>query len=119
MKLSSRELFYSSLTSDTVFESDYASMCGSDSAFELGEYSDLYLKIDILLLADVFENFRNSCITSYGLRVLLYTTGFYVGCDVKSYTCKIRTSFRHRHGHVHRTAYTWKFEPIFKQIRTG
>ena len=33
----------------------------------LGEYHDLYAQSDILLLADVFENFRNQCIEIYEL----------------------------------------------------
>ena len=33
----------------------------------IGDYHDLYVLSDTLLLADVFENFRNKCIEIYEL----------------------------------------------------
>ena len=33
----------------------------------LGEYHDLYVQSDTLLLADVFENFRKMCLEIYEL----------------------------------------------------
>ena len=33
----------------------------------MGDYCDLYLKIDVLLLVDVFEKFINTCLDYYGL----------------------------------------------------
>ena len=40
----------------------------------LDEYSDLYLKTDVLLLIDVFENFCESYVASYGLDAAHYYT---------------------------------------------
>ena len=37
-------------------------------------YHDLYLKTDVLLLADVMENFTNICKTNYGLDPMRYYT---------------------------------------------
>ncbi|KYQ59585.1 hypothetical protein ALC60_01386 [Trachymyrmex zeteki] len=76
-RLPPRESFYSSLTGDTVSESDYAHAVNVWQRFSiqtLGEYSDLYLKTDVLLLTDIFENFRNSCVASYGLDPAHYYT---------------------------------------------
>ncbi|EZA56769.1 hypothetical protein X777_03234 [Ooceraea biroi] len=76
-RLPPRESFYSSLTGDTVSESDYAHAVSVWQRFAirtLGEYRDLYLKTDVLLLTNLFENFRDSCINSYGLDPAYYYT---------------------------------------------
>jgi len=59
-ELSARREFYSALTETHVSYVDYEHSTRVWNRFEcqtLGDYSDLYLKIDVLLSADVFENF--------------------------------------------------------------
>jgi len=40
----------------------------------LGDYSDLYLKVDILHLADLMENVRDFCMSTYNLDPVYYYT---------------------------------------------
>ena len=51
----------------------------------IGEYTDLYLQTDILLLADCFEQFRTSCHFTYGLDPCHYYTlpGYTWDCMLK------------------------------------
>ena len=62
--------FYSELYLDDITDKDYIH---AQKGFEelklknLGDYHDLYVQSDTLLLADVFENFRNKCIEIYEL----------------------------------------------------
>ena len=60
-----KELFYSNLTLENISEVDYMHANNVFKTFELnnlGDYHDLYVRSDTLLLADVFENFRKACI---------------------------------------------------------
>ena len=68
--LPNKEDFYSSLNMKGITSVDYryAKRIYKESKLKnLGDYHDLYFQSDTLLLADVFENFRNKCIEIYGL----------------------------------------------------
>jgi hypothetical protein len=65
-----RDAFYSTLTRTTISEDDYAhaqNVWLSNDIENLGQYHDLYLITDTLLLADVFENFRKLSLKHYKL----------------------------------------------------
>ena len=69
-KIPGKELFYSNLTSENISETDYAHANNVFKKFNinnLGEYHELYVRSDTLLLADIFENFRQSYLKNYEL----------------------------------------------------
>ena len=68
--LPSQEKFYSALTLQGVTDEDYKHAQTVWEKFKMTkmkDYHDLYLKSDVLLLADCFENFREKCLEFYKL----------------------------------------------------
>ena len=67
ISLPEKEDFYSHLNMEDIIDADYAHakrVCKDFEIKKLGEYHDLYVQSDTLLLADVFENL---CLEIYGL----------------------------------------------------
>ena len=54
----------------------------------MGEYHDLYLETNVLLLSNVFENFRKICIENYDLdpMLVLYSTRIKLGCSANKHS---------------------------------
>ena len=68
--LPSMERFYSNLKMSGVSDGDYKHACSIWREFRIrnmGEYHNLYLRTDVVLLANVFESFRRVCLENYGL----------------------------------------------------
>ena len=76
-ELPPKEAFYSKLNNEGISDEDYTQARKVWETFEmktLEDYHNLYNKLDVLLLADVFENFRNICIKNYKLDPAHYYT---------------------------------------------
>ena len=74
-KLPDRSKFFSSIKGKCISEKDYFKAVDVWNVFKMntmGDYHDLYLKTDVLLLADVFEKFINTCLNYYGLNPCHY-----------------------------------------------
>ena len=68
--LPSIERFYSNLNMSEVSDTDYEHACSiwrECGIRNMGEYHDLYLRTNVILLANVFESFRRVCLENYGL----------------------------------------------------
>ena len=65
-----RECLYNELNELDVTNEDYAHVFKVLSNFNiqnLGEYTELYIKKDVLLLKEIFEDFCKLCILTYNL----------------------------------------------------
>ena len=90
IKLPGKYAFFSRLNNAEITDSDYEHALEVWKRFcmsNMGEYHDLYLKSDVLLLADVFEGFRKVCEFHYELdpAPLLYHPWIGMGCYVENY----------------------------------
>lgn len=72
-----KESFYSTLNGSGITDQDYEH---AQKVFEMfnmksfAEYMELYMKLDVLLLADIFEAFCKMSMSAYGLDPCHYTT---------------------------------------------
>ena len=92
-KLPEQQDFYSILNNEHITDEQYKHAQNVWDTFNpktMGEYHDLYLKSDILLLADVFENFRKTCLQYYKLDPCHYFTSPGLSWDAMFKTTNIK-----------------------------
>ena len=83
-ELPNKDQFYSILNDQhiTDYEYDHAKKVWKTFNIKtMGEYHDLYLVSDVLLLTDVFENFRKTCMQYYKLDPCHYFTSLGLSWD--------------------------------------
>ena len=74
-KLPNKSNFFSSFNMEDISDIAYRHAERVFHKFNvknLGEYHDLYVQSDTLLLADVFENFRDTCLKVYELDLVYF-----------------------------------------------
>ena len=70
-KVPEKKEFFSNLNTEDITDADDIHgerVCKDFETKTLGKYHDLYLKSDILLLADVFQNFRKNVFKNLSFR---------------------------------------------------
>ncbi|XP_056645117.1 uncharacterized protein LOC130450634 [Diorhabda sublineata] len=87
--------FYNRLNDEGISKEKYEhaqNICNMFNIKSLGEYSDLYMKTDIILLATVMENFRQTAFEIYGLDPHWYYTmpSYTWDCMLKYTKCKLQ-----------------------------
>ena len=75
--LPSKDEFYSCLNEEGISDDDYAHaqlVWSTLNIRDIGHYSDVYLKCDVLLLSEVFEDFREKCLKSHKIDAAQHIT---------------------------------------------
>ncbi len=87
-----KENFYSKRKSEGIRDKDYAHAQNVYSGFKCKDFEDylwLYFKTNVLLLADVFENFRKMSLTYYELDPANHLTAASLALDAALLQTKI------------------------------
>ena len=96
-----KEAFYSKLAGEGITDDGYQHAQTVWKKFNIEsmkDYHNLYNLSDALLLADIFENFRNICMNHYGLNPAWYQCAESCkGCCIKNYKCSTRITKQFRH----------------------
>ena len=95
-KISDRCKFFISLKDVCITEKDYLNANNIWNVFKIntvGDYHDLYLKKDVLLLVDVFEKFISTCLDYYGLDPCHYVSSPGLTWDAMLKMSKIELDF--------------------------
>ena len=91
--LSPKDKFYNALQERDITDEDYDRARDVWTAYKcktMKDFHDAYLMTDVLLLADVYENFRSICIKNYGLD----PAHFYTTPDLSFQACLKITGVR-------------------------
>ena len=92
-ELPPKDAFHSVLNDSGISEEDYIHAQNVWKTFKMKtmrDYHDLYLKSDVLVLSDVFENFRDVCLDNYRLDPMFYYTAPGLAWDACLKIAKVR-----------------------------
>ena len=73
-KLPSQDAFFSKLSGSFCSDSEYTHATRVWTAFgcrTMADYHDIYLQLDVLLLADIFEKFRVTCLVLVSIQCII------------------------------------------------
>ena len=96
--LPEKKHFYSQLKNAEITNEEYSYaqlVYNTMGCKNFGDYHDLYLKTDVLLLADIFQNFRCSAISKYKLDPANYLTAPSMAWDAMLEMTKIKLGLIH------------------------
>ena len=95
-QLPKKRKFYSSLTNTKNNDKEHEDVLKVSNKSEMKtmeDYHDLYLQCDVLLLAHVFEKFRNNGLKNYGLCPIHYLSALALSWDAMLNMTKVELEF--------------------------